>query len=346
MQAMDNISSSVIDHVCGNKNQKVTVLLRGACGLPDAHWNRGIDRFLYVVVSEDVGGRELFKTQLKKNVVDPVWNEECLLPTGTLLTFTVFQGDSSGSTQVVSFTSFDFAAVGADAFNGELPLEADGMLPGGILQLKVKTDDKYPMERTSEFVVSIHNAKKTSLGLEVDSIDPEKLFVNHVKQGGVLDKYDVQLEKKVEAGCFITGVAGADMGSGLGVGGREVGSGSASGSEAMLKILKQNPTQVDLVCRRVMKFRIALAWTEKQSLGAQVPRCQLGNSLVITEVKANGPLESWNTDNPDQAVEPWDRIVEVDGKAGTVADLERFVKEAQNFPCFMLTIVRMCPRWL
>jgi len=222
------------------------------------------------------------------------------------------------------------------------------MLPGGILLLKAKTEDEYPTERTSEVVVSIDNANKQPLGLEVDSIDPEKLFVNRVKKGIIRDKYDEeQPENNIEAGCFIIGVAGADNGSGgcLGVSGCKDGSVPSSGSEAMLKILKQNPTQVDLVCRRAMKFRIALTWTaEKQRLGAQVPRSQLGNSLIITEVEANGPLEAWNTHNPDQAVEPWDRIVEVDGKAGMVADLEHFVREAQNLPRVVLTIARMVPR--
>jgi len=333
-----------------NNNLKFTVLLRSVCDLPENHWNPGIDRFLYIGVGEDVGGRELFKTQLKKNVVDPVWNEECHLPAGFPLMFSVLQSDAYGNTEVVSFASFDLADVGADGFNGELPLEADGMLPGGILFLNAKTEDEYPTEpteRTSEFVVSIDNANKQTLGLDVDSIDPEKLFVNRVKRGIIMDKYgNAQPENYIEAGCFIIGVAGADIGSGgcLCIGGRKVGSGSASGSEAMLKILKLNPTQVDLVCRRAMKFRIALTWTVKHSLGAQVPRCQLGNSLVITEVEANGPLEAWNTHNPDQVVEPWDRIVEVDGKAGTVAELEHFLIEAQMLPRVMLTFARMLPK--
>merc|ERR1719507_1398503 len=85
MQAMGNTGGSVMDNVCGNDHEKITVLLRSACGLPEANWRPGIDRFLYVGVGEDVGGREIFKTQLKKNVVDPVWNEECHLPAGTLL---------------------------------------------------------------------------------------------------------------------------------------------------------------------------------------------------------------------------------------------------------------------
>jgi len=345
---VENTCASVMDSISAKDNLKLTVLLRSACGLPETHWNRGSDRFLYVGVGEDVGGQELFKTQLKKNVVDPVWNEECHLPVGTPLVFSILQSDAKGNTEVVSYASFDLAAIGADGFNGELPLEADGMLPGGILMLKAKTEDGYPTQWNEEVVVSIDNANKKSLGLEVDSIDPEKLFVSRVKKGIIRDKYDEEHpENNIDAGCFIIGVAGADIGSGgcLGVSDCKDGSVPASASEAMLNILKQNPTQVNLVCRRAMKFRIVLTWTaEKQILGAQVPRSQLGNSLVITELEANGPLEACNTRNPEQAVEPWDRIVEVDGKAGMVADLEHFVREAQNLPRVMLTIARMAPK--
>jgi len=114
----NNICAPIGTCASGENNLKLTVLLMSACGLPQAHWNRKSDRFLAVGVSEDVGGRELFKTQLKKNVVDPVWNEECHLPVGTPLVFSILQSDAKGNTEVVSYASFDLAAVGADGFNG------------------------------------------------------------------------------------------------------------------------------------------------------------------------------------------------------------------------------------
>jgi len=56
-----------------------------------ADWFPGADRFLYFGVGADAGGEELFKSQQKKNVLDPAWNEECELPAGRSLKFTVFK---------------------------------------------------------------------------------------------------------------------------------------------------------------------------------------------------------------------------------------------------------------
>merc|ERR1719410_2068877 len=137
-----------------------------------------------------------------------------------------------------------------------------------------------------------------------------------------------QAEKKVEAGCFIVSVTSADAGS-------------ASESQAMEKILKKNPKQVDLVCRRAKRFRIPVTLPEKGDIGVEMPKRPLGNSLLVTKVKANGAVEAWNADNPDQIVEPWDRIVAVNGKSGKVAELQKLIKAANKSANIVLTIVRM-----
>jgi len=52
-------------------------------------------------------------------------------------------------------------------------------------------------------------------------------------------------------------------------------------------------------------------------------------------------VQAWNTDNPDQIVKPWDRIVAVDGKSGKAADILKLLKPATNSTNMVLTIVRM-----
>jgi len=149
-----------------------------------------------------------------------------------------------------------------------------------------------------------------------------------VKKGSVTDRYnEEQTENKVVAGCFIVGLAGADAGSG--------------GSQAMEKILKKNPKQVELVCRRAKMFRIPVTLPVKGDIGVEMPKRPLGNSLLVTKVKANGAVEAWNTDNPDQIVEPWDRIVAVNGKSGKVAELQKLIKAANKSANIVLTVVRM-----
>jgi len=308
---------------------KITVCVTGAQGLPGVDWSPGTDRFLYFGVGADAGGEELFKSQQRKNVLDPVWNEECELPSGMPLKFTVFQADVDGKTDAVACATLDLADAGAAGFNGELPLEMDGNATGSVLMLKAKSGDEYPAEQGSEFTVSIDNPKKKALGLEVDNTDPAKLFVIGIKKGTAMERYNQeQAEKKVETGCFIVRVTSADAGS-------------ASESQAMEKILKKNPKQVDLVCRRAKRFRIPVTLPEKGDIGVEVPKRPLGNSLLVTKVKANGAVEAWNADNQDQTVEPWDRIVAVNGKSGKVAELQKPIKAAKKSANMVLTVVRM-----
>jgi len=318
---------------CGKEiaQPTLTVFVKGAQGLPGVDWFPGTDRFLYFGVGADAGGEELFKSQQKKNVLDPVWNEECELPADMPLKFTVFQADADGKADVVACATLDLADCEETEFNGELPLEMDGNPTGAVLMLQAKSGDAYPTEQGSEFTVSIDNTKKKALGLEFDNADPTKLFVIGVKKGTVMDRYNAeQTKNKVEGGCFIVGVTAADAGS-------------ASDSQAMEKILKKNPKQVVLVCRRAKMFRIPVTLPEKGDIGVQVPQRPLGNSLVVTKVKANGAVEAWNTENPDQKVEPWDRIVAVNGKSGKVAELQKLIKTAKKSANIVLSVVRIYP---
>jgi len=322
----------------------ITVCVKNTQGLPGVDWFPGTDRFLYFGVGADVGGDELFKSQQRKNVADPVWNEECELPANMPLKFTVFQVDSDGKADVVACATLDLAATGAADFNGELPLEMDGNPTGAVLMLKLKSGDEYPADQGSEFTVSIDNPKKKALGLEIDSADPAKLFVIGVRKGTTMDHYnDEQTEDKVEAGCYIMGVTGADVGSAgcMNKGNGKGSSGAASESQAMEKILKHNPEQVDLVCRRAKKFRIPVTLPEEGDMGLEVRQRELGNSLLITNIYANGAVEAWNADNPEQIVKPWDHIVAVNGESGNAAHLEKLVKEAKKPANVVLTIVRI-----
>jgi len=204
----------------------------------------------------------------------------------------------------------------------------DGNPIGAVLMLKATSGVEYPAEQGSDFAVNIDNPKKQALGLEVDSTDPTNLFVIGVKKGSPVDRYnEEQTEKKVEAGCFIVGVTGADAGSG--------------GSQAMEKILKKNPKQIELVCRRAKTFRIPVTLSGNGTIGVEMPKKPLGNSLFVIKVKAGGAVEAWNADNPEQAVEPGDRIVAVNGKSGKVADLQKLIKAANKSANIVLTVVRM-----
>jgi len=280
--------------------------------------------------------------------LDPIWNEEFQVIPSTPLKLSIFQADAEGNADVIAYATLDLAVAGADAFNGELPLEADGKPTGGVLFLKAKSADAYafPAGPGSEFTVTLDNANKKALGLEVDSSDPAKLFVTGVKKGSIVDQYnEVQSENKLEVGCFITSVFTPDVASGGCFSGGGKGSPTAEGdSKAMEKTIKKNPKQVELVCKRGTQFRVALTVTEKGDIGVDVPKRPTGTSLVVNAVKANGPVEVWNAenaDNPYQIIEAGDRIVEVDGKAGKGADLQKLLKGADTSARVILTLARV-----
>jgi len=309
----------------------IIVHVKNAQGLPEVDWFPGTDRFLYFGVGADAGGDELFKSQQKKNVLDPVWNEEFELPADMPVKFTIFQSDADGKVDQVACATLDLTSGDAAEFHGELALQVNGKATGGILTLKAKArhGDEYPPEQSSEYAASIDNAKKGALGLEVDKMDPANLYVIGVKKGTIMDRYnEEQIENKVAAGCFIVGVTGADIGS-------------ASDSQAMEKILKQNPKQVDLVCRRAKTFRIFVTMPKQGDMGLEVMKRGEGNSLLIKEIHSEGAVGAWNVDNPAQTVEPGDRIVAVNGKSGNAADLKNHVKEVRKAADAVLTIVRM-----
>jgi len=310
---------------------KITVHVKTAQGLPGVDWFPGTDRFLYFGVGADAGGEELFKSQRKKNVLEPVWNEEfeLELPADMQFKFTVFQSDEDGKADAIACATLDLVSLGMTEFHGELPLEVDGKPTGGVLLLKAKSGDEYPPEQGSEFTVSIDNPKRKPLGLQVDNTDPAKLFVIGVKKGTTIHRYnEEQIENKVAAGCFIVNVTGADAGS-------------ASESQAMETILKQNPEQVELVCRRAKRFCIPVTLPEEGDMGLEVRKQGLGSSLLITSIHANGGVAAWNADNPEQIVEPWDRVDAVDGKAGKAADLKKLIKKAKKPANVVLTVVRI-----
>jgi len=322
---------------------KITVLVKGTYGLPDGDLEPGKDRFLYYAVGVESGGIELFESSKKQNVVDPVWNEECELPANGALKFSVFQADADGNSTVVAVATLDLQSASSDSFNGELPLLVEGADTGGVLWLKAKSGDEYAPDTSGEFNVTIENEKKKALGLEVDCMDPEKLYVIGIKKGSVVDIWNAEVDNKVEAGIFITGIEGPEVGSGGCLGAGSGSSASATQSAAMEKILKKNAKQVEMVCRKSTKFRIALTLEEKGGVGVTFPPKPVGNSLVVTEVKEDGPMNKWNTDNPEQTVEPMDRIIAVDGKEGKVADLQKHIKAAQQGARVILTLVRLAP---
>jgi len=226
---------------------------------------------------------------------------------GNKSSYVEFRSEADGKANAITCVTLDLVSLGMTEFHGGLPLEVDGK---------------------PEFTISVDNPKKEPLGLQVDNTDPAKLFVIGVKKGTTMHRYNEKTENKVAAGCFIVNVTGADAGS-------------ASKSRAMEKILKENPEHVDLVCRRAKRFCIPVTLPEEGDMGLEVRKQGLGDSILITSIHANGGVAAWNADNPEQIVEPWDRIVAVDGKAGKAADLKKLLKNAKKAAKVVLTIVRI-----
>lgn len=61
------------------------------------------------------------------------------------------------------------------------------------------------------------------------------------------------------------------------------------------------------------------------NLGVDLDAIDINRGLVVKAVLPDGQLAEWNKINPDSAIRPYDKIFKVNGKVGTVQELESFI---------------------
>mmetsp|Transcript_107356 Transcript_107356/g.335817 ORF Transcript_107356/g.335817 Transcript_107356/m.335817 type:complete len:229 (-) Transcript_107356:44-730(-) len=97
--------------------------------------------------------------------------------------------------------------------------------------------------------------------------------------------------------------------------------------------------QVELQVCRPLEFVVSVNKSQGP-LGCRVTYNKSnGTSLLIEEVQ-EGCVQRWNSSNKDQAVQPDDRIISVNGKSGGAGQLLQMIKEADGH-----TILRISRPW-
>lgn len=183
-------------------------------------------------------------------------------------------------------------------------------------KVDVIVEDKPPARAPDPVVeeVSVTIAKdgKTSFGLGLDPLGTSGRVLSIEKDGLVWKlNQTAALEAQVKVGDFLVEV-----------------NGKRGEAKAMCEeILKA--TNVQMKVKPALSFTASIDKKTHGKLGVGLDFLQEGNSLLVTEVRP-GPIQDWNTENPDRQVKANDKIVAVNGITGTSKMLMDAVKSSPN----------------
>jgi len=331
--------------------EKLTIAFVGARGLRGVDWFPGTERFFFATVGiHGQEGSELHKTKDAKDTVAPFWKEEATIKysLGDSLEFAVWDADAYSEGDLMGHVVLESERFSQAGFNGELQL-IEGREPVPcFLRVKVKLDgEDYPEGPVQEFSVPIGSSKKRPLGMDFESQDGTTLYVTAVK-GGLIEEHNKKSDPshQVRPGDFVMKVN------------------NAQGKSAQLLEAIKKPGNMTLLIRRPMEMDVAIVGEEEEEeerprdtepcvaprrSGSGQTACvavnfdetvhgmkfKSGSGLIVTSV-GEGPVKTWNRANPDHEVRSGDRIIAVDGKAGTAGSLLRKLKADM----FHMTVVR------
>lgn len=279
----------------------------------------------------------MFKTQISRNEVEPIWKEEFrlkeTLPTNGALEFAIWHGIYSVDPEVtlpegtedrlvgkVRLVTSRFSLAG---FNGELELEHCGKdIKEATVHVKIGfVGQAYPLPPPPEFHITIENPTSKPLGMDLDTQDEHTVYVENVRPLGLVDLYNSNSKptERLLAGHFITQVNGVQ----------------GRASELMEEINKRSVLR--LVVRRPFVFCVAVDKKDKKrETGMNFNRRSYAGSLIINQMW-QGPVMEWNRRHPEKEVHLGDRIVAVNGVKGRASDMAKAMKSLDRF---IMTIVR------
>ncbi|CAE7309152.1 ML4 [Symbiodinium natans] len=82
--------------------------------------------------------------------------------------------------------------------------------------------------------------------------------------------------------------------------------------------------------RKAHTFKVVLKY-DGRTLGADLDGTDIGRGLMVKAILEDGLLPDWNRSSPDKGLKPYDKIFEVNGKAGSVEELqERIVASGEE----------------
>jgi len=308
---------------------KLTVTIMSARGLRNADWMPGTGKSdCYVVVKSKE--KELYKTQVIKDSLEPVWMEEVKIndwEDGAALEFHLFDKDlvSSDFLGKVVLEASNFAEKG---FNDDIKVEPAGKAAAdAFLKLKIQVQGKeLPPTPSPEFKITIDKGGEPSYGLDLDFQDGFRLMVTEVKDGPC-KKFNENAQpgepqlQKLDFIMSVNGVAGAPPNT----------------VKDMLSQFKNEP-KVELEVKRGTGYTVLVENKEDKPLGLEFPKKPIGDFLAITGISEGAVMDFNKTAKEERKISVGDRIMSVGGQRAKAAGLKQRLETPG--PALQLLLVR------
>jgi hypothetical protein len=320
----------------------MTFTIIGARGFRNSNWMPSLGKpDCYVVVkSKD---KEIFKTHLFKNSMEPPWKEEYEYQDwepGAELEFHLYGEDLIGSEHFGKITIQHERF--QDGFNGDVQLEETHQdntsdYFHAYLHVKIKPPGKvYPPGPPVEFAVTLQRGENTPYGLDVDIQDAKTLCITGFGDGAA----SVYNQKASPAFQLVRGDCIVEA------------NGASGDSKGIMDKFKNEHT-VTFKVRRAIDVTLILDrkkvtnedGTEGnlQPLGIEWLDTRKGMGLVVTAVN-KGLFEDWNksqTEDPAAKLQVGDRIVRVGNTTGSALNVSKALQKASGN--FQLSLLRAAP---
>jgi len=299
-----------VEEPAAEAEPKLTLTIISARGLRNADWLPGYGKSdCYVVVkSKDT---ELYKTQVIKDSLEPVWMEEVKIndwEDGAALEFHLFDKDlvSSDFLGKVVLEASNFEEKG---FNDDIKIEPAGKAAKeSFLKLKIKVKGKEPPPPPlSEFKVTIEKGGASSYSLDLDVQDDIRLLITEIRNGPCkkfndnAQRGEPQLQK-LDFIMSVNGVSGA--------------------VQDMLSQFRSEP-KVELEVKRGTGYTVLVENKEDKPLGLEFPKKPIGDFLAITGISEGAVMDFNETAKQERKICVGDRIVSVGGERAKAVELQK-----------------------
>merc|ERR1719188_1552984 len=256
------------------------------------------------------------------NALEPIFDEEfpcSKFPDNSNLELIVYDQDPSKPDDVLGKAVLTASEL-KEGYNGEAELTETGADKKSYIKFMVKVgDNDYPKGPPSQFIANL-GAKGADLGLAFDIGHPTSLYLGKLPEAGPIKDYNAKadVDSQLKAGQYITAVNGV------------------GGTGKVLSELVTTTPKVEFTVRRPMQFTVAF---DGGPLGLEVGIDT--TSLIVSKIDDGSKASKWGIANPALKIEENDRIIAVNGKRDTGANLCECLKTAKSI---RLIISRPCPQ--
>jgi len=176
------------------------------------------------------------------------------------------------------------------------------------------------------FTININREEGVPLGIEFDATDGYSVRLTEIELWGSFAKWNRRrYMEQVMPGDHIVAVNGVR--------------GTASGILQRM----QRAQELEIELHRPATYSIEIT-KNPDGLGIETKQAQNSRSLMVSHLVGKGAVKEWNDSNQDKQVRRHDRIVKVNGWAGTVEELTKKVMVGKALGMLGLTLTAAPPR--